>query len=46
MRPMVTKPNTACFKHAPIVQEVEQELYEDVVIIIGDEGEAICEETM
>ena len=31
MRPMATK---AYFKHAPIVQEVEQELYEDVDILV------------
>ena len=31
MRPIVTK---AYFKHAPIVQEVEQELYEDVDILV------------
>ena len=44
MRPMVTKPNKAYVKQAPKVREVEQELYEDMEI--GDEGEAIYEETM
>ena len=41
---MVTKPNKAYVKQAPKVREVEQELYEDMEI--GDDGEAIYEETM